>query len=795
MKHHFKFALRQLFRNKLIAFGSLTSMVVGVLSACLIYVWVDNELSTDRLHKNVDNIYLTVFQQSPIDQVSPIGARLFFKVNYGDYPQVKSVLSTALYNENRIKLVKGEVEYRGRGLVTDSTFFDFFDFELLEGDRENVMKDPTSLVITESMAKKIFGDQDPIGETLYLECDRTGYFEVRAIMKDIPSNSSISFDFMVPSHMHKFWGIASQEFLLVEEGFDKAAFDESFKHVGRNHPQFKESILSTVAFTNIYFDYRFSQDLFVKFGNRDEVNTLILVALVVLFVSIFNFTNLQTTLTISQLKTRGIKQVNGASKTDFTLELFVNRFIYAGTCIVVTFLCFELIKPYYLNFLGIGQNFTTLELLLTLLIGISVFVMLSALITLFQTSSVVTSQALMGNLNKSKKSNAGKFLTTVQYVFAITLIIVTGVVFKQFNYMQNKSLGYEEENVVGINFFERVPYNFDNPEITRQQELKQREDYKLVKSELLKIPGVVSFSQGPLPVDGSASSMAWKLANSEYEYTDVNLMTLEPTYQEILGLEVVKGRFFSDSLDRSRQHKVVINEAAMKYWNIDDVEDAKIASSSWSGEDDPWQVIGVVKDFHFEHLSKKVEPLVMTFFNDVEKEFLIRLNGERFQETISEVKTLFGQVNPKRIFEYTLLENKVQAQYDREKKLSQIFILFTLVGLALSSIGLFTFALYETRKRIKEIGIRKVVGANVSEVVRLLSVSFVKWVLLAFVIACPLGWYFMNGWLANFANQTTLSWWLFGGAGLLTLILALLTVIGQTYVAARRNPVDSLRYE
>ncbi len=770
-------------------------MVVGVLSVCLIYVWVDNELSTDQFHKNVDNIYLTVAQQSPIDKAEPIGAKLFFNVNYNDYPQVKSVLSTALYNENRMKLVKGDVEYRGRGLVTDSTFFDFFDFELLEGDRESVMKDPTSMVITESMAKRIFGDQDPIGETLYLECDRTGYFEVRAIMKDIPSNSSITFDFMVPSHMHDWWGVSSQEFLLMEEGFDKAAFDEAFKDVGRNHPQFKESIISTVAFNDIYFNHRFSQDLFSKFGNRDEVNTLVLVALVVLFVSVFNFINLQTTLALSQLKTRGIKQVNGARSIDFTLELVVNRFIYAVTCIGITFLLFQLVKPYYLSFLGISQNFSTPELLLSLSIGVVAFVLISTLFTLFQSSRVVTSQALMGNLNQTKGSKAGKFLTTIQYVFAITLIIVTAVVFKQFNYMQNKSLGYQNENVVGINFFERVPYNFNNPEITRERELKQAEDYKLVKSELLNIPGVTSFSQGPLPVDGSASSMSWKLANSNYEYSDVNLMTLEPTYQEILGLEMIKGRFFSDSLDRSRQHKVVINEAAMKYWNIDNLEGVSVASSSWDGEENPWQVIGVVKDFHFEHLSKKVEPLVMTYFNDVEKQFLVRLNGQRFQETIAEIQTLFTQVNPKRVFEYTLLETKIQAQYDREKKLSQIFILFTLIGLVLSSIGLFTFALYETRKRIKEIGIRKVIGANVTEVVGLLSISFVKWVLLAFVIACPLGWYFMDGWLANFANQTTLSWWLFVGAGFLTLILALLTVIGQTYIAAKRNPVDALRYE
>mgnify|MGYP000471729916 CR=1 FL=1 len=795
MKHYFKFAFREMLKNKLIALGSLASMVVGILSACLIYVWIDNETSTDKFHENIDNIYLTLSQQSPIDNPEPINAKLFFKVDYKEYPQIKGRVSTSLYSEDRIKLKKGDVEFRGRGLISDSTFFDFFDFKLLEGDRENVLKDPKSLVLSETMAAKIFGDDDPIGETLYLECDQKGFYQVAAIMNDIPSNSSIHFDFIVPAHSQQWWSRSSEEFLLVDENFDQAAFNESFKHVGRSHEQFKESILSTVAFKDVYFDKHISGDLFVKFGNREEVNTLLLVALVVLLVSVFNFTNLQTTLAYSQLKTRGIKQVNGATKADFLVEVLISRFVYSVFCIGLTFLLFELVKPTYLDFLEISQNFSTLEFFFTLIIGVVSFVIISALLTVLQTSRVLTSQALMGSLSATKGGNAGKVLTTVQYVFAITLIIVTAVVFKQFSYMQNKELGFEPENVVSVKFFDDLPYDFENPEAYKTSLAAQKSDYALVKSELLNIPGVQSYSQGPLPTDGSGYPMSWKLSNSDFEYSEVNMMSLEPAYAEMLGLDIVEGRFFSDSLDRSRQHKVIINEAARDYWNMESIDGAKVASSSWDGEDDPWQVIGVVKNFHYEHLSKKVKPLIMTYFNDVDKEFLIRLNSESFKSSLEAVEELFTQVNPKRVFDYTVLESKVQAQYDREKKLSQIFILFTLTGLIISSIGLFTFALYETRKRIKEIGIRKVVGASVQQVVGLLSLSFVKWVLLAFLIACPVGWYFMSSWLDNFANQTSLDWWVFVGAGILTLVLALLTVVGQTYVAAKRNPVESLRYE
>jgi putative ABC transport system permease protein len=233
----------------------------------------------------------------------------------------------------------------------------------------------------------------------------------------------------------------------------------------------------------------------------------------------------------------------------------------------------------------------------------------------------------------------------------------------------------------------------------------------------------------------------------------------------------------------------------MDFWGIDDLENIKVASAVWSGEDDPWEVIGVVDNFNFEHLSKKVNPLIMVYFEDVESEFTIKVSEERFNPTIEAIAELFQEVNPGQEFSYTILENQIKAQYEREKKLSSIFMFFTVIAVILSSIGLFTMALYETQKRVKEIGIRKVVGASAGQVVALLSSSFIKWVLLAFIIASPIAWFVMNKWLANFANQTNLSWWVFAGSGLLVTLLALATVVGQSMAAASRNPIHSLRHE
>lgn len=794
MNYHFKFASRDILKNRLITTGSLTSMVVGVLSAFLIYIWINSELQTDRFHSEVDRIYIPVIQQSAVDNIKPINAGLFFKLDYNKYTGVASKLYTAFYTPERIKLKFDNNEYRGGGLIADSTFFNFFDFKLLVGEPDEILDDPSHIILTKSFSKRMFGDKDPLGETIYLECDQKGYYQVAGILEDIPSNSTLVFDFLVPSQSQDWWGNSGVEFILTDDSFNQSTFNAEVKEAGRSHPQFKESTLSTVAFNDVYFNHNFSTPLLAKHGNIDEVNTLFLVAFVILLVSILNFTNMQSTLMLSQLKTKGIKQVNGASKFDFLLELLASRLLYALISIVIVFGLFVLVKDAYLGFLGITFSKSIFEVLFIIAIGVFIFTIISSIFSIIQSSKLVTSQALMGQLNDGKKGSAGIILTTIQYVFAIALIIASTVVYKQFKYMQSKDLGYNPNGLVAIKFFDGIPYSNDFEAYKKQAEA-QKSSYELVRNELLKMPGVISYSQAPLPFDGATSTMSWKLAGSDFEYTETNLMTVDPDYINVMELEILTGRFFSDSLDVSRQHKVVINKAAMEYWGITDLDDVKVASSSWDGEDDPWRVIGVADDFHYAHLSKKIEPAIMVFFRDVDKEFSVRIAPEQYKATLQKLETLYELVNPNQPFNYTVLEDKLQAQYEREKKLSEIFMLFTIVGLMISSIGLFTFALYETRKRIKEIGIRKVVGASESQVIGLLTTRFLKWVLLAFVIACPVGWYFMKEWLANFANQTELSWWIFALAGISAVVLAICTVIGQSYVAARRNPVDALRYE
>jgi putative ABC transport system permease protein len=333
-----------------------------------------------------------------------------------------------------------------------------------------------------------------------------------------------------------------------------------------------------------------------------------------------------------------------------------------------------------------------LDVLGIITLGTLGFIIITTFISLLQSTKVSKYRALITEIKAKRSIGAGKVLTTVQYVFAILLIIATGVVFKQFQYMQNKDLGFTPDNLVSVKFFDAVEYS-DDFESFKKQSQDQKKSYDYVRNEFKKIPGIENFSQGKVPISQNLSGMSWKLSNSDFEFSEVKLLTADPSYFETLNLKLLKGRFFSDSLDIERQNKVVINKAAMDFWGIDDLENIKVASAVWSGEDDPWEVIGVVDNFNFEHLSKKVNPLIMVYFEDVESEFTIKVSEERFNPTIEAIAELFQEVNPGQEFSYTILENQIKAQYEREKKLSSIFMFFTVIAVILSSIGLFTMAL------------------------------------------------------------------------------------------------------
>ncbi|OEK05763.1 hypothetical protein BFP71_06480 [Roseivirga misakiensis] len=791
---HYKYSSRLLRKNTLITLASLTSLVLGVLSSFMIFLWVESELTTDQFHSNYDKIYMPVIQQSANDNLRPFDLAEFLNVDYSQFPEIEKTTTIISIRPERTAIEYDNVDYRTVGIVTDSVFFEIFDFKLQVGDEYKPLQNPTDIILTASFATKIFNDVDPIGKPV--KVGQYGLYQVAAIMEDIPSNSTINFDYVIPRHSQELWAIGGINMLLTNNTFDKADFNDKLKEIKEGNRQLRRYNFSVAAFSDNYFEQPLNYILFSKTGDLFYIQVMLLVAGIILIISCLNFTNMQMTFLLSQGKSNAIKQIHGARKVDNYLEVATSRFIYFLASTLITFGLFELVAKKYSSFLNLTLHFRWYEELGIIALGCIIFILIASILSLLRPRSFQSNKSLIDGTIQSKKVYSGKILTTIQYTLSIILIMATGVVFKQFKFMQNKELGFDSSNVISAKVFDLVVFQGDHEDFSKRLQ-SQEQKYESFKDQLSAIPGIESFTQSRLPMNKEINDYLWKLANSEFEFEQISMLHVDAGLVNTLGIELVEGRFFTDSLDNYMTKRVVVNEAAMKYWGIESVNGARLnGSGPLSGQNEPWEIIGVVKDFHYEHLSRKIEPLVLWLDGgESSAEFTFKINELNFEKTTQEITSVFQDLYPGKFFSYTILDDTINNHYNYEKKQSQIFLLFTVVAIILSSIGLFTFAIYDTQKRTKEIGIRKVTGASTFQIMRLLSGNFIKWVSLAFLIALPISWYAMVEWLSNFANRTPLTWWLFVGAGSVAMMLAVLTVIGQSYNAANRNPVHALRHE
>jgi putative ABC transport system permease protein len=408
---------------------------------------------------------------------------------------------------------------------------------------------------------------------------------------------------------------------------------------------------------------------------------------------------------------------------------------------------------------------------------------------------ISVTNSLKSQIFAENKLAGRNIIATIQYSLSLVLLIASIVVTKQLNLMLNHDLGFISKNIISTELFHTPLLSGTDEEMQLKREAYLK-NYQYVKEELTTHNSIEVFAQGASPV--KISQMPWKLKGNEKDYSNANNLSATSEYMSLLGLEIVEGRFFENDRDEPGK-SVVINEAAKKYFGIKNISDSRLLNKYWSipqmGAGDGYKIVGVVKDFSYEHLSKKTQPLIILNSYYPHTNFLIRFEDGATQSGIQLVQKLFNEVNPGEPFEYTFLADDIEAMYQKEKRLSEIYILFTIIAYSISSLGLFAISLYDTRRRTKEIGIRKVNGAKISEILAMLNKDFAKWVIIAFIIAAPVAYFAMHQWLENFAYKTSLSWWIFALAGLLALGIALLTVSWQSWKAAIRNPVEALRYE
>lgn len=781
---NFRIATRSLVKNKLITIAGLLTLVFGTTCFHLIYRWIDNELAMDAFHSNFNRIYMGAVQTNPTADFSPISPQMMFRLDYDQFSEIEKSLLIHIYDNNEIKVSESGRDFFGKAFIADSTFFSFFNFPIKQGTSDGLLHDPTHIVLSGNFARRVFGDVDPIGKTIEVKCDQQGLYTVVAVTEFIPSNSSIEFDFIIPRHSQRFWRRIPMDLLLVNEGFDPDSFNEKIAYLGReNNTRFPESIITMLPINSAYFDHPLDVALFGKAGDRKTVDTMLFIGAVICLITFLGFNNLQSTKQLSMADKMGIKQVIGSSKWFLCVEMITERILYLLLASALSFFLFESIFPYYQTILTIDLGNRPIFDLICILGVIGGIILLSILVSIIQIYRIEVKGTLIGTKNLFKIPRMQRSITIIQYAATIALLIATTIVFIQYKFMTTKSPGFDHQNIVSVDFFEIASTNDQNKSV------------ELIKNRLAANPSVVTYAQGDLPVNSEAFLSSWKQSGLLNKYESRKVMIVSPGYLDLLGIDLLEGRFFSDSLDQSGDQKVVINEAAKKYFGIEHISQASLSSNTSGRQEMDFEIIGVVENFHFEDLSQKIQPLILRYRTYTDDNFLVRFNEGQLVEGIEFLEKLNEEVNPGSPFNYDLLSDRISMQYQKEKQLGKVYTALSIVGLILSSISLFTFSFYETKRRTKEIGIRKVNGATDLNIFRLLTSSFLKTVVVAFVIAVPIAWFFSNQWIQEFAYRAEIGWWVFVATGIVTLLIALLAVLFHVKTLSQQNPVESLRYE
>jgi putative ABC transport system permease protein len=742
----------------------------------------------DGFHQKKDNIYVITIKSSPkgLPQVFEPAPYLGFDPE--EYPEIRNFTTIKKYSKGDLPINYEDLSFSAEGLVTDTSFFNVFNFKLKVGDTNTILSDPDAILLTENFAGKIFGEENPIGKSLKIGRRNTKDFTVKGILENPPLNSSIEFDFILPDQYNdrNFFNRMGGSFILVENSFDDTLFKAKINQFEDKYNRFTESTLNILP-----FDYKEinksglqSIGIFSRTVNEKNLYIQIIIMLVILVISALNFSNLQVINTNSRLKNTALKLVIGANKNHILKQMLVELLIFVFVCTIITTIAYILVLPTFTN---LTQIYISPSLLTIIQINCSVLLILSVIGMIYPLIlgiRIPLIKSLKNLVLPKKQLKGGKEIVVFQYALTFLLLISSIVVAKQLSLMLAKDLGFKQKNIVSAQLW-TMPSNIKSRE--------EADDFltkiDLGNNELAKQSTIKHFASGNKPID--SFTMDWKRKKGDFELETHNTLISSPDYEKVLGLKLLEGRFFDKNRDRSRENKVVINETAKKYWGIEDIDNTLMVNESWGD----YEIIGVVKDFNYQHLASITRPLMMLYMKDFDDTYLIEFQDGAIESGLNFLDQFFKDQNPNASFSYTFLEDDVASLYRKEKQLSINYILFTVIALIISVIGLFTIALYNTRSRVKEIAIRKVNGAQVWEVISLLNKSFIKWVGLAFIIACPIAYVLMEKWLQNFAYKTDISWWIFALSGGFTLLIALLTVSWQSYKTAVSNPVNNLRTE
>ena len=794
LKHYVKVALRLIKRSFLFSSINMLGFVLGMTAAFLIYLWIVDELTFEDFNKNGDSIYRVIREEATAGGQVPSTVVALSETFRKEYSKVEN--ATFIKYGGKYDIYAGDVGFEVNYGYVDTTFFDVFSFPVVAGDPSLIKKDPQMIVLSEALAEKLFGKTSAIGKKVTCRFNKK-YYKVAAVLK-VPRKSHIQFDVLAGWDAYKWDGLDSEAwtfsermhvFIQLQKGTtltdaDRLAMrDLWMKHSQRGKP------LAFQPLKDIHLRTTFKELGDVNnHGSMQQIYLFTILAALIIFMGAFNFMTLSTARASQRFKEIGVRKVTGAKRKTLIVQFLAESLVQAFISLLLALALTELLLPLFNLFVGkdiaLQFNWQTLLFILFGIVGIGC---LAGSFPAFYMSSFNPLLAFKGGRATGKKGTLIKGLVCLQFVIAITMIICTTVIFKQLHYLQNADLGLDKEHLIEVDVVD------------------WRRGADGFKQEILKNPYVKSVALGVeitnyLQGYGFEESMfRWEDEAGKTDSIKMVGMVGDSDFIHALGLTLLKGETFGANPDHywdgsyGQESPIVINETARKMLKVENPVGMLLTGGGIGIRNS--RVVGVVKDFNFQPLREKIKPAFLYYTVQLFNYMYIRISAENQTETLKFLKEKYEEARPNMLFNYRFLTDVLNQNYAREHQQSQMFLIFTVLAVIVAMMGVFGLVALSTVQRTKEIGVRKVNGAHSDRIVRMFCREYMNWVGLAFLIACPLGYLFMLNWLSNFAYQTTISWWLFPLAGGIILLITMLTVIAQTWRAASRNPVESLRYE
>ncbi|MBK8283339.1 MAG: ABC transporter permease [Saprospiraceae bacterium] len=811
IKNYFKIALRNLWKFKGFSLINIFGLSMGLACFVLIAMYVADELSYDRYNEKVDRIFRinSDIRFGGTDLNMAVSADPMGAVLKKDYPQVEEY--ARLYSSSGSRLIKKGDEYINEDRITyaDSTFLKVFTMPVLAGDSKNFLNEPNTVAITETIARKYFGDvQGAIGKTIETSGANPTLFKVTTVLADMPHNSHFIYDFLfsMANVDYDFGNFLSHNFhtyLLLKPGTDYQLFNKNFDQVINKYilPQAKQYMqiesmedfaksgnmlkYSLFPIKDIHLHSSRTVELGVN-GNIQYVYIFSAVALFILLIACINFMNLSTARSAGRAKEVGIRKVLGTEK-----KALIGQFLTESTLMafISTLLAISIIwisMPWFNTMAGKQLEFTILfkpQYILFLFSLPIVIGILAGSYPAFYLSAFQPISVLKGKLNAgSKKNGLRNFLVVFQFATSIILIIGTIIVYQQLKFIQNTNLGFNKDQVLVVN----------NPGI-------RGENREVFKNEIAKLSGIKSASfAGYLPVSNSSrndNTFSPDAVMNEKNGFNMQSWSVDYDYIPTLGMEIIKGRNFSKEYG-SDSAAIIINESTAAVLGPDEPIGKYLYTNDGGSPNSTTalQIIGVVKNFHYESLRKNVGPLSMRLGNN-RWASAYRVDTKDINQLVKNIELKYKEMAPGMPFSYQFLDDSFDEMYREDQRIGQVSLNFAFLAILIACMGLLGLATYTMEQRTKEIGVRKVLGATVANIVKMLSKDFLMLVSISIVIAVPIAWFGMYKWLQEFAFRMDMSIWIFVAAGVVALLIAFITVSFQAIKAALMNPIKSLRTE